>query len=522
MDDFARTERNKVKRLPQRAQYDRETIYRIIDEAPISHVGFTQEDQPVVIPMLHARIDDTLYFHGAHASRLLKLIGAGHPMSVAFTLLDGLVLARSVFHHSVNYRSAVVFGTGKLVESDEEKLIALEALTEHIAPGRWADARQPNRKELDATTVIALRIESASAKIRTGPPVDDEADYALPVWAGVVPLHLQALGPIDDPKLSERYRRPQLCLELQKQRKEADRESQDGSMSGKVCLVTGATAGIGFATAVGLARQGATVVGVGRNPDKCQAVAAQIRQETGNPAVEFMQADLSAQAEVRRLAEEFQRSHPRLDVLVNNVGAFFMSRRLSADGIEMTWALNYLGVYLLTELLLDTLVASAPREASLEHSGRESRVVNVSSAMHTSARINFDDLQGQRKYSGQKAYGQSKLAQVMYTYDLARRLAGTGVTVNALHPGFVASSMYQSSGGAIKLLAPIIKLMAISPEAGAETSIYVAASPEVEGVTGKYFVKQQAVASADASYDTAATARLMALTAAMVGQDGPS
>ena len=148
---------------------------------------------------------------------------------------------------------------------------------------------------------------------------------------------------------------------------------------------------------------------------------------------------------------------------------------------RLTWALNYLGVYLLTELLLDTLMASAPREASLEHSGRESRVVNVSSAMHTSAQLNFDDLQGQRKYSGQKAYGQSKLAQVMYTYDLARRLAGTGVTVNALHPGFVASSMYQSSGGAIKLLAPVIKLMAVSPETGAETSIYVATSPEVDG-----------------------------------------
>ena len=371
MDDFARTERNKVKRLPQRAQYDRETIYRIIDEAPISHVAFTQEDQPVVIPMLHARLGDTLYFHGAPASRLLKLIGAGHPMSVAFTVLDGLVLARSVFHHSVNYRSAVIFGTGKFVESDADKLVALEALTEHIAPGRWADARQPNRKELDATTVIALRIESASAKIRTGLPVDDEADYALPVWAGVVPLHLQALGPIDDPRLSGSIDVPELHLELHKQRKKAESMTDPTrSMTAKVCLVTGATAGIGFATAVGLARQGATVVGVGRNRDKCQAVATQIRQETGNPAVAYMQADLSAQAEVRRFAEEFQRSYPRLDMLVNNVGAFFMSRRLSADGIELTWALNYLGVYLLTELLLDTLKASAPRKIPGAHGGR--------------------------------------------------------------------------------------------------------------------------------------------------------
>ncbi len=167
-----------------------------------------------------------------------------------------------------------------------------------------------------------------------------------------------------------------------------------------------------------------------------------------------MQADLSVQAEVRQFAEEFKLSHARLDVLVNNVGAFFMSRRLSADGIEMTWAVNYLGVCLLTELLLHTLKASAAREASLERSGRESRVVSVSSAMHSSAQLNFDDLQGAHKYSGMKAYGQSKLALLMFTYDLARRLAGTGVTVNALHPGFVASDMYRSSGGFIKLLVP--------------------------------------------------------------------
>jgi retinol dehydrogenase 12 len=278
------------------------------------------------------------------------------------------------------------------------------------------------------------------------------------------------------------------------------------SMAGKVCLVTGATAGIGFATAVGLARQGATVVGVGRNRDKCQAVATQIRQETGNPAVAYMRADLSAQAEVRRFAEEFQRSYPRLDVLVNNVGAFFMSRRLNAYGIELTWALNYLGVCLLTDLLLDTLKASAP-----------SRVVNVSSAMHSGAQLKFDDLQGQRKYSGMKAYGQSKLALLMFTYDLARRLAGTGVTVNALHPGFVASDMYRSSGGFVKLLIPVIKLMAVNPEAGAETSIFVAASPEVEGVTGKYFVKKQAVPSSPQSYDMAAAQRLMTITKEMAG-----
>lgn len=282
-------------------------------------------------------------------------------------------------------------------------------------------------------------------------------------------------------------------------------------MSGRVCLVTGATAGIGFETAKGLAAQGAAIVGVGRNREKCQQIAARIRQATGNPAVEFVQADLSSQAEVRRLAGDIKRNQSRLDVLVNNVGAFFMSRRLSADGIEMTWALNYLGVCLLTELLLDTLKASAP-----------SRIVNVSSAMHSSARLNFDDLQGTRKYSGMKAYGQSKLGLLIYTYDLARRLAGTTVTVNAVHPGFVASDMYRSSGGFIKLLGPVIRLMAISSEAGAETSIHVAASPEVAGMTGKYFVKKRPVPSAPASHDTAATARLMVLTAAMVGLDSPA
>ena len=439
----------------------------IVDEAPVSHVGFTQDGQPFVIPMLHARIGDTLYFHGAPASRLLKLISAGHPICAAFTLLDGLVLARSAFHHSVNYRSAVIFGTGQLVASDEEKLAALEALTEHIAPGRWADARQPNRKELDATSVIALRIESASAKIRTGPPSDDEADYALPIWAGVLPLQLQGTDPHRRPEAERRHRCAGLHQGLHDRRREGPpMTGQTGSMAGKVCLVTGATAGIGLATARSLARQGATVVGVGRNPQKCEKVAAGIRTETGNPAVEFLQADLSAQAEVRRLARAVVDAYPRLDVLVNNVGAFFMSRRLSADGFEMTWAVNYLGVCLLTELLLDTLQASAP-----------SRIVNVSSDMHRSARLNFDDLQGERKYSGMKAYGQSKLALVMYTYDLARRLAGTGVTVNALHPGFVASSMYDSSGGVVKLLAPLIKLMAVSPEAGAETSVYLATSP---------------------------------------------
>jgi NAD(P)-dependent dehydrogenase (short-subunit alcohol dehydrogenase family) len=277
-------------------------------------------------------------------------------------------------------------------------------------------------------------------------------------------------------------------------------------VSGKTCLVTGATSGIGFETARVLAQAGATVVAVGRSQERGAEAVARIRQETGNAVVEFLQADLSVQAQVRSLAQEFQRNHAPLDVLVNNAGGFFMPRRLSADGIEMTWALNYLSVYLLTELLLDTLKASAP-----------ARIVNVSSDMHRSAQLNFDDLQGARKYSGMKAYGQSKLAMVLFTYELARQLEGTGVTVNALHPGFVATNMYRSSGGMIKLMAPLIKLMATSPEAGAETSIHLATSPGVEGVTGKYFVKKQPARSAPTSYDETAGQRLMQISAEMTG-----
>lgn len=201
MSEFPRTERNQIKRLPARGQYDKDTIYRILDEALVCHVGFIQDDQPVVIPTLYARRDDRLILHGARASRMLKSIQAGHPICVTVTLVDGLVVARSVFHHSINYRSVVVFGRGALIESDAEKLQALEGLTERILRGRWRDARKPTRQELDATTVVSITIESASAKVRTGPPIDDEEDYQLPVWAGVLPLRQQAFVPINDPRL---------------------------------------------------------------------------------------------------------------------------------------------------------------------------------------------------------------------------------------------------------------------------------------------------------------------------------
>ncbi|MBN1978270.1 MAG: SDR family oxidoreductase [Anaerolineae bacterium] len=274
-------------------------------------------------------------------------------------------------------------------------------------------------------------------------------------------------------------------------------------MHGKVCLVTGGASGIGAATARALAQRGAVVVLVDRAREKGAATADQIRQQTGNPAVEFMLADLSAQEEVRRLAQEFKRRYQRLDVLVNNAGAIFPRRQESVDGIEMTFALNYLGYFLLTNLLLDTLKTSAP-----------ARIVNVSSRSHARAQINFDDLQSRAGYRGLQAYAHSKLAIVLFTYELARRLEGTGVTANALHPGLVATNFGMNNGGFIGLVMRLFRPSFISPERGAQTSIYLATSPKVEGVTGKYFVKRKAVPSSPASYDTATASRLWQVSAA--------
>ncbi len=202
MPHFTIDDLNQIKRKPQRGSYERDVIYGIIDEALYCHVGFDQDGQPVVIPTIHARLDDALILHGAKASRMLKHLAAGQAVCVAITLLDGLVFARSVFNHSMNYRSVVVFGHGRLIEDADEKWRAVEALTEHIARGRWADSRQPTPKEMDATAVVSIAIERASAKIRTGPPGDDEADYALPVWAGVLPTGLHLDEPIPDPRLA--------------------------------------------------------------------------------------------------------------------------------------------------------------------------------------------------------------------------------------------------------------------------------------------------------------------------------
>jgi nitroimidazol reductase NimA-like FMN-containing flavoprotein (pyridoxamine 5'-phosphate oxidase superfamily) len=197
------SQRVRVRRLPKRAAYDRATIHAILDEALVCHLGFVHNAQPFVIPTLHARIGDRLYLHGSSASRMLGALADGVAACVTVTLLDGLVLARSAFHHSVNYRSVVLLGTAVAVTDAAEKVAAMRAFTEHLVPGRWDDVRPPTDQEMKATSVLYLPLEEASAKVRTGPPVDDEEDYALQAWAGVVPLQLTAGLPLDDPLLSD-------------------------------------------------------------------------------------------------------------------------------------------------------------------------------------------------------------------------------------------------------------------------------------------------------------------------------
>jgi nitroimidazol reductase NimA-like FMN-containing flavoprotein (pyridoxamine 5'-phosphate oxidase superfamily) len=198
----APSERTRVRRAPARARYERATIDAILDEALIAHLGFAVDGQPYVIPTLQARVGDTVYVHGSAASRAIRTLGAGAPACLTVTLVDGLVLARSAFHHSMNYRSVVVLGEARSVREPDEGLIALEAFAERVAAGRWREVRPPNRRELKGTRVLAMTLDEASAKVRSGPPVDDEEDYALDVWAGVIPLTLVAGTPVDDPRLT--------------------------------------------------------------------------------------------------------------------------------------------------------------------------------------------------------------------------------------------------------------------------------------------------------------------------------
>lgn len=209
MKEFPTTPLNKVQRLSKRGQYDEETIYAIIDEALICHVGFSIDGQPFVMPTIHARKDSTIYFHGAIANRMLKHIQEENSVCISCTLVDGIVFARSVFHHSMNYRSAIVFGKGRIVDSVEEKDVAFKAITDHVAKGRWEETRVPSPKEINATLVIAVEIESASAKVRTGPANDDEEDYSLPVWAGVLPIRQIPLAPESDSRLDDAIKVPE-------------------------------------------------------------------------------------------------------------------------------------------------------------------------------------------------------------------------------------------------------------------------------------------------------------------------
>ena len=213
MTEFSLTDKNRVKRHPERGAYDKDSVYEIIDTALICHVAFVQEEEPFVIPTLHARHDDTILLHGASSSRMMRVVESGQRVSLAFSLVDGLVLARSIFSHSINYRSVVLFGQGTAVTSKAQKLLALERFTERILPGRWAEARQPKDVELKATSVVSIPIEMASAKLRQGPPVDDDGDLDLPVWAGVIPLRQVAGTPVRDPQQPDTIPLPDYILE---------------------------------------------------------------------------------------------------------------------------------------------------------------------------------------------------------------------------------------------------------------------------------------------------------------------
>jgi NAD(P)-dependent dehydrogenase (short-subunit alcohol dehydrogenase family) len=268
-------------------------------------------------------------------------------------------------------------------------------------------------------------------------------------------------------------------------------------MQGKVCLVTGATNGIGLVAARELARCGAQVIVVGRSPARCDAAVAQIQDQTGSRMVEALIADLSSQQQVRDLARHFRDRFPRLDVLVNNAGGMGLRREATEDGLERTVAVNHLAYFLLTKLLLDRLRASAP-----------SRVVNVASAAHRKAALDFDDLLGKRSYNGWRQYCRSKLMNLLFTYELARKLDGTGVTANALHPGWVATGFAGNNGWRGRVWQFVAHCFAVSVEVGARTVVYLAAAPAVAGVNGRYFVRERVAPSSAESTDEAAAQRL--------------
>lgn len=274
-------------------------------------------------------------------------------------------------------------------------------------------------------------------------------------------------------------------------------------MIGKLCLVTGANAGIGKETALGLAKLGATVVMLCRDRDRGQAAQREIKHKSGNDKVELMICDLGSQDSIRQFATEFKQQHDRLDVLVNNAGVLMRERSLTEGGTESTFATNHLGYFLLTNLLLDLLKTSAP-----------ARIVNVASAAHKYGKLDVGAWVTGRDFSAFSAYANSKLANVLFTYELARRLEGTGVTANCLHPGAVGTNLFR---GLPRLLQVVISLVTMGPERGARTSIYLAASPEVEAVSGKYFARRRAERSSDASYDRNAARQLWEVSEELSG-----
>jgi retinol dehydrogenase-14 len=278
----------------------------------------------------------------------------------------------------------------------------------------------------------------------------------------------------------------------------------EAPMTGRTALITGSAGGIGKATALGLAAMGAHVLITGRERRRTEAVAHEIRAAGGR--VDVFVADLSSQSEVRRLAEEALASSRRIDVLVNNVGGYWNTRHVTVDGIELTFALNHLAAFLLTQLLRDRLEQSAP-----------ARVVTVSSNAQAMGRIDFDDLQGARSYSGARAYNQSKLANLLFSYELARRMAATGVTANAVHPGMVRTSFGAEDPAAVRrLIMPFARLLMKEPQAGAATSMHVASAPDLEQVTGAFFARSRPSTSSKRSYDRAVAVRLWELSADLV------
>jgi len=278
-------------------------------------------------------------------------------------------------------------------------------------------------------------------------------------------------------------------------------------MQGKVCIVTGSSSGIGKETALALAHRGATVVMAVRSRERGEDALSEIVAASGNRATALMLCDLSSLASIRRFADEFRGTYDRLQVLINNAGAVFSRRQTSVDGFELTFAVNYLGPVLLTHALLPVLKASA-----------SSRVINVGSGVHTSGQVDLDDLQSDKHYRGMAAYANAKLMLVLYTYSLAMRLAGSGVTVNVVQPGFVATRLGRNSGSRLYALGfTLMRPFQISARKGAETSVYLAASAEVEGVTGKCFSQKREVQTASATYDQHLQTRLWAKTVDLLG-----